>query len=201
MNKLVLTYCVGPPAAPGNQLKFVNEELALCWYTGASWLLDDESFGTTSFALIFLVKWCHLKKQGYLKVTQLKWSPHKLCQYEKNNCTFLFTGFSFSLPLCAVVPTCVTLLLSACGARAKDRCAFHDIFPDYLFFECPSVGDYFDYLWQEQVWLWALWFISQIWITGLWWTNEPYTKNRKELSHLIFWFMLFRGVWKNFAWP
>ena len=76
------------------------------------------------------------------------------------------TGFSLALPLCAVVPISTTLLLSACGARAENRCVFHDIFPDYLFFECPSVGDYFSYLWQEQVWLWALWFISQIWITG-----------------------------------
>ena len=65
-----------------------------------------------------------------------------------------------------MVPISTTLLLSACGARAENRCVFHDIFPDYLFFECPSVGDYFSYLWQEQVWLWALWFISQIWITG-----------------------------------
>ena len=59
-------------------------------------------------------------------------------------------GFSFSLPLCAVVPTCATLLLSACGARAKDRCAFNGFMPDYVFYECPSVGDYFEYLWQEQ---------------------------------------------------
>ena len=40
----------------------------------------------------------------------------------------------------------------------------------YMFFECPSVGDYFEYLWNEQVWLWALWFISQIWITAHIWS-------------------------------
>lgn len=78
-------------------------------------------------------------------------------------------GFSFALPLSAVVPLSATLLLSACGARAENRCVFHDFLPDYLFFECPSVGDYFDYLWQEQVWLWALWFMSQIWISAHIW--------------------------------
>ena len=44
-------------------------------------------------------------------------------------------GFSFAFPLSAVVPICATLLLSACGARAKDRCAFHNFLPDYIFFE------------------------------------------------------------------
>ena len=44
-------------------------------------------------------------------------------------------GFSFSFPLSAVVPICATLLLSGCGARAKDRCAFHHFMPDYVFFE------------------------------------------------------------------
>ena len=83
-------------------------------------------------------------------------------------------GFSFALPLCAVVPTCATLILAACGARAKDQCAFHSFMPDYLFFECPSVGDYFTYLWEEQVWLWALWFMSQIWVTAhIWFPKSP----------------------------
>ena len=80
------------------------------------------------------------------------------------------------------MPTCATLLLSACGARAKDRCAFNDIMPDYLFFECPSVGDYFEYLWQEQVWLWALWFISQIWITAhIWFPRSPRLASTEQI--------------------
>ena len=72
--------------------------------------------------------------------------------------------------------------LIACGARAKDRCAFHSFMPDYLFFECPSVGDYFVYLWQEQVWLWTLWFLSQIWITfHIWFPKSPRLASTEHL--------------------
>ena len=72
--------------------------------------------------------------------------------------------------------------LTACGARAKDRCAFHSFMPDYLFFECPSVGDYFVYLWQEQVWLWTLWFLSQIWITfHIWFPKSPRLASTEHL--------------------
>ena len=53
-------------------------------------------------------------------------------------------GFSFSFPLSAVVPICATLLLSACGARAKDRCAFHNFMPDYIFFEVLHLPEYND---------------------------------------------------------
>ena len=71
---------------------------------------------------------------------------------------------------------------TACGARSKDRCAFHGIGLDYLFFECPSIGDYFEYLWQEQVWLWTFWYLSQIWITfHIWFPKSPRLASTEQL--------------------
>ena len=46
--------------------------------------------------------------------------------------------------------------------RAKDECAFNPVLPEYLFFECPNVGDFWEYLWGEQIWLWSLWYLSQV---------------------------------------
>lgn len=44
------------------------------------------------------------------------------------------------------------------------------------------MGDYFDYLWQEQVWLWALWFISQIWITAhIWFPKSPRLASTEDI--------------------
>ena len=44
------------------------------------------------------------------------------------------------------------------------------------------MGDYFDYLWQEQVWLWALWFISQIWITAhIWFPTSPRLASTEDI--------------------
>ena len=76
----------------------------------------------------------------------------------------------------------IFLHVTACGARSKDRCAFHGIGLDYLFFECPSIGDYFDYLWQEQVWLWTFWYLSQIWITfHIWFPKSPRLASTEQL--------------------
>ena len=80
---------------------------------------------------------------------------------------------SFSLPVSVTVPACSALMLMACGLRGSDECAFHSWgVPDYLFFECPSVGDYLEYLWQEQMWLWIVWFLSQLWITSHIWNPK-----------------------------
>ncbi len=57
---------------------------------------------------------------------------------------------SYSIPLSSVVPACITLLLAGCGARAADVCGFNPAIPDYLFFECPAVGDYLEYLKEVQ---------------------------------------------------
>ncbi len=63
----------------------------------------------------------------------------------------------------------------SCGMRGDDECAFSGWgIPNYLFFECPAVGDYLEYLWQEQMWLWIIWFASQLWITvHIWFPKSP----------------------------
>jgi chitin synthase len=85
--------------------------------------------------------------------------------FAKFACKVQIQGFSFAVPLCSIIPLCMTLLLVGCGLRASDACAFHDSVPDYLGMQCPAVGDYFTYLWDDQLWLWFLWFLSQLWIT------------------------------------
>ena len=85
--------------------------------------------------------------------------------FSKFACKVEIQGFSFALPISIIVPTCMTLVLAGCGAQVANECTFYGIIPRYLFFDCPSVGDFLSYLWQEQMWLWALWFLSQLWIT------------------------------------
>ena len=84
-------------------------------------------------------------------------------------CKVQIQGFAFAIPISAVVPTCMTVLLSMCGARANDECAFQHSVPDYLFFECPAVGDYLGYLTDQVMYLWFVWFVSQMWITAHIW--------------------------------
>ena len=62
--------------------------------------------------------------------------------WSKWACKVQIQGFSYALPICCIVPACMTLLLTGCGARAADECAFEHSIPDYLFFECPAIGDY-----------------------------------------------------------
>ena len=89
-------------------------------------------------------------------------------------CKVQIQNFSFSAPICLVVPLASTLIMSACGSRAKDPCAFNGLMPQYLFFDCPAVGDFWHYIYQEQMWLWALWFLSQVWITRhIWYPKSP----------------------------
>jgi chitin synthase len=64
---------------------------------------------------------------------------------------FQIQGFSFSFPISFVVPVTVTGILSFCGVKAKNTCSFDEVIPGYLFFECPAIGDFFQYIWTEQV--------------------------------------------------
>ena len=55
-------------------------------------------------------------------------------------------SFSFAFPVTMTLPSCVALMVTMCGARAKDKCAFeHDAFyiPNRLFYECPDTGQPF----------------------------------------------------------
>ena len=71
--------------------------------------------------------------------------------FSKWACRVQIQGFSFAVPICSIVPACMTLLLTGCGARARDECAFDHSIPDYLFFECPAIGDYFRYTKKNRV--------------------------------------------------
>jgi chitin synthase len=67
--------------------------------------------------------------------------------FGKFACKVQIQAFSYSVPLAAAVPATLALLLTACGERADDPCALHGLgVPDYLFFECPAVGDYWEYM-------------------------------------------------------
>ena len=103
--------------------------------------------------------------------------------FSKFACKVQIQQFSFAVPLSAVVPVCLTLTLAGCGARAQDPCAFHaGGVPDYLFFECPAVGDFFEYVWSQHLWLWLLWFLSQLWVTlHIWFPNTQRLASTEQI--------------------
>ncbi|XP_026327265.1 chitin synthase chs-2-like [Hyposmocoma kahamanoa] len=80
-------------------------------------------------------------------------------------CKILIQNFSFTLALNLVGPVTVNLLITFCGIRNANPCAFHNTIPDYLFFEMPPVYYIWRYIGYEHVWVWILWMISQAWIT------------------------------------
>lgn len=108
---------------------------------------------------------------------------------------FQIQKFSFSFALSLVVPTTITLTLTFCGLRANDKCIFDNFIPEYLFFECPAIGDYTLYLREQEVilqkinsffetvtwiifleqsWIWILWFLSYFWICRhIWFPKSP----------------------------
>ena len=59
------------------------------------------------------------------------------------------------------------------GARGRDACAFSPVMPEYLFFDCPSTTtNFWSWVGNEQLWLWALWLLSQAWITRHIWSPK-----------------------------
>ena len=49
------------------------------------------------------------------------------------------------------------IFFTGCGLRNDDSCAFKDIIPPYLYWECPT-GDFLnDFIYREHAWVWALW--------------------------------------------
>lgn len=103
--------------------------------------------------------------------------------FAKFACKVQIQGFSFALPLSAAVPLCTTLILMSCGMRGSDTCAFYNwSIPNYIFFECPAVGDYLEYLWTAQLWLWIIWFSSQLWITmHIWFPKSPRLASTEQI--------------------
>lgn len=64
--------------------------------------------------------------------------------------------------------------LNLSAFRAKNECAFNRVIPENLFFSCPSMGNFWPYIFNEQIWLWILWFASQMWVTRhIWYPKSP----------------------------
>ena len=86
-------------------------------------------------------------------------------------------SFSFASPITLALPVTLIILESFCGARANDKCAFeHSSFyiPNRLFFECPTMGDYYTYLWSNHSWIAVIWFLSYLWINiHIWYPKSP----------------------------
>ena len=79
----------------------------------------------------------------------------------------------FSLPLTCVTPLSIVLVLSLCGARAHDKCAFEKNnfhIPNRLFYECPAIGSLADISWDSYNWMFLVWFLSYLWITRHVWS-------------------------------
>lgn len=79
-------------------------------------------------------------------------------------------GFAFPTSLASLGTVC--LIMALCAVRNGNICAFHNIIPDYLFFEEPVFKTWTEFLSSWYVWCWPMWLISQIWITMHLWTTE-----------------------------
>lgn len=80
--------------------------------------------------------------------------------------------FGFAFPTCLASFGTVCLIMSLCAVRNKDVCAFHNIIPNYLFFEEYLFKNWTEFLTNWYVWCWLIWLMSQIWITKHLWTTE-----------------------------
>ena len=93
--------------------------------------------------------------------------------------------FGFALPITCVTPVCLGFVLSFCGARSSNKCAFdNDSFyiPNRLFFECPALGSLISFSWESNVWLFLVWFLSYIWITiHIWYTKSPRLASTEQI--------------------
>lgn len=69
-------------------------------------------------------------------------------------CKILIQGFSYAFPVNLTIPVAISLLIAACGLRNGDPCFFHNVIPDYLFFESPPVYFLNDFI-TRQVSLWS----------------------------------------------
>lgn len=90
-------------------------------------------------------------------------------------------GFAFPTNLASLGVAC--LIVTLCTARKKDICAFHNVTPDYLFFEDFLFRNWNEFLSSWYIWFWLIWLMSQIWITIHLWTTE---NERLALAERIF---------------
>nr|CAD7200070.1 unnamed protein product [Timema douglasi] len=92
--------------------------------------------------------------------------------FGKFACKIVIQGFSYAFPVNLTIPVTISLLITACGLRNNNPCFFHNVIPDYLFFESPPVFLLSDFITKQQAWFWLLWLLSQTWITLHVWTPK-----------------------------
>lgn len=64
-------------------------------------------------------------------------------------CKILIQGFSYAFPVNLTIPVAISLLIAACGLRNGDPCFFHNVIPDYMFFESPPVHFFNDFITKQ----------------------------------------------------
>nr|QCI31493.1 chitin synthase [Grandidierella japonica] len=92
--------------------------------------------------------------------------------FGKFACKICIQGFSFAFPVNLTIPVSISLLITACGLRTEDVCAFNNFMPPYLFWECKNGDILTDFLMDDYAWIWLLWLLSQTWITLHIWTPK-----------------------------
>ncbi|GJQ87499.1 hypothetical protein Trydic_g10257 [Trypoxylus dichotomus] len=84
-------------------------------------------------------------------------------------CKINVQGFSYSFPINLTVPVCLSVLIAMCGQYMADNCAFRHTIPLHMFFNSPPIYELRDFIFQQHVWIWLLWLLSQAWITRHTW--------------------------------
>jgi len=91
--------------------------------------------------------------------------------FGKFACKICIQGFSFAFPVNLTIPASICLLITACGIRTEDVCAFTSM-PGYMFWECENGDILTGFLKDDYAWVWLLWLLSQTWITLHIWTPK-----------------------------
>ncbi|KAL4708136.1 hypothetical protein ACJJTC_009915 [Scirpophaga incertulas] len=128
-------------------------------------VVDDASDGfldyiTTGEFLTLNTNWA-----SALWVALIQVASAYICYiFAKVACKILIQNFSFTFALTIVGPVTVNMLIVMCGMKNGDACAFHNVIPDYLFFDIPPVYFLRDYIGRQMAWVWILWLMSQCWV-------------------------------------
>ena len=93
--------------------------------------------------------------------------------------------FSFATAVTLAMPVSLLTLILGCGSLAKDECVFQDFMPHSMAFECPDLGDFGSYSWNQQVWMVIIWFLSFLWITGhIWFPRSTRLASSEQIFSL-----------------
>ncbi|XP_055379056.1 chitin synthase chs-2 [Condylostylus longicornis] len=106
-------------------------------------------------------------------------------------CKIKIQEFSFALPLTLAGPFSLGLLLSLSGIREMDVCVFHNYFPDYLAFRGIPIYNVWNYILDEYIYVWVIWWISQLWITRHIWKPKNDRNASTEKLFICPWYCSF----------